>query len=422
MKTGILDGGLTGLILASLLPETHVLEKEAVPGGLCRSFVKNGFGYDIGGHVLFSKDKTALGFLLDTLGDNCSRHYRRNEILCRERFVRYPFENGLPDLAFGDRWRCFWGYCTRPRIQPSNFGEWIVARFGHAIADMYLTPYNEKIWKTKLSDISTGWVERVPSPPLRDLIKGALGLRTEGYLHQLYFHYPKQGNIASLIAALAQKATRVQCNFTVRRVEHAHNQWTVSDGDRTETFDRLISTIPAPDLIHALAEAPDEVLAAAAGLRANALITVLVGVNNATPPPRFGIYVPQKDVIFHRVCFPTYLDTAAAPEGKGSLVAEITVSPDDALLECTDEEIVARVSAGLAKTGIAHPSEIITTEVRRHPHAYVIDTHDRRHRMEVIGNYCARQNIHICGRFAEFEYLNMDACTAHALSLAETLR
>ncbi|UCD93309.1 MAG: NAD(P)-binding protein, partial [Methanobacteriota archaeon] len=55
---GILGGGLTGLTLGSLIPESQILEKEEVVGGLCRSKTKDGFTYDIGGsHVLFSRNE-----------------------------------------------------------------------------------------------------------------------------------------------------------------------------------------------------------------------------------------------------------------------------------------------------------------------------------------------------------------------------
>ena len=35
-------------------------------------------------------------------------------------------------------------------------------------------------------------VDRIPRPPDDDIIKSAKGIDTEGYKHQLYFHYPKK--------------------------------------------------------------------------------------------------------------------------------------------------------------------------------------------------------------------------------------
>ena len=57
VKTLILGAGLTGLSTAYHLEQAGetdylLVEKEAVPGGLCASVQKNGFTYDYGGHLL----------------------------------------------------------------------------------------------------------------------------------------------------------------------------------------------------------------------------------------------------------------------------------------------------------------------------------------------------------------------------------
>jgi len=57
---GILGGGLAGLSLAYFLESYRkicILEKNEVPGGLLRSFKKNEINYDIGPHIIFSKNK-----------------------------------------------------------------------------------------------------------------------------------------------------------------------------------------------------------------------------------------------------------------------------------------------------------------------------------------------------------------------------
>ncbi len=46
--------------------------------------------------------------------------------------------------------------------------------------------------------MGTAWVERIPKPPAKDIIKSALGIETEGYTHQLHFYYPKTGGFQTL--------------------------------------------------------------------------------------------------------------------------------------------------------------------------------------------------------------------------------
>ncbi|HEX9912167.1 MAG TPA: NAD(P)-binding protein, partial [candidate division Zixibacteria bacterium] len=188
MKIGILGGGLTGLTIASQLKgEFEVLEKNSECGGLCRSLKEEGFSFDYGGaHIIYSKTKSSVDFMLKTLGENWHPGKRNNKIYYKDRFVKYPFENGLSDLPKEDNYECLYYYLKNDYPQPSNFGEWIYYTFGKGIAEKYLLPYNRKVWNIKPEDMSLHWVEgRVPKPPLEDVIKSAIGISTEGYTHQL---------------------------------------------------------------------------------------------------------------------------------------------------------------------------------------------------------------------------------------------
>ena len=83
--TIILGAGLAGLAAAHYLGgDIPVLEAEEKPGGLCRSYQRDGFTYDIGGHILFSRDRDLLDELTSWLGDNLDRRRRNNQILRSE--------------------------------------------------------------------------------------------------------------------------------------------------------------------------------------------------------------------------------------------------------------------------------------------------------------------------------------------------
>ena len=69
--------------------------------------------------------------------------------------------------------------------------DFFLKNFGEGIFNLYLGPYNNKIWKMNTSKLDTQMVERIPRPPDQDIINSAKGVVTEGYKHQLYFHYPK---------------------------------------------------------------------------------------------------------------------------------------------------------------------------------------------------------------------------------------
>lgn len=422
-RFGILGGGVAGLSLAYFLgPESEVLEKSAACGGLCRSFEKDGFTYDLGGHVLFSKDKEILDFELDLLDGKLNSFRRRNFIWYKHRLVKYPFENGIGALDLKDRFDCLYQFIASKPGPQHNFKDWVYNTFGRGIADRYLVPYNEKIWKLPLEHMSTYWVDRVPRPPLADVVKSALGIETEGYLHQLNFHYPKQGGFENLPRAFENHVKeRITTDYEVNHVEKKADGWLVSNGSDYKEFQQLVVTIPIFDFIRSLQAVPEEVMQATESLRYNSLIVVLVGAKNTKPPGHFGVYIPQKNLLFHRICFYGYFGSSYVPAGSSSIVAEITCRPGDQISQMSDDQIRAAVVDGLCNEGFIEKTNVVTTDIKRVKYAYVVHDLDYEKNLAIVHDYCKNQGIELCGRFAEFRYYNSDAVIRSAKTIAERL-
>lgn len=426
MKIGVLGGGLAGVSLAYFLQEkghaVEVLEKESECGGLCRSFSKNGFSFDLGGHIIFSKDKETLDLMVKVLGKNVKRHYRNNKVWFKKRFVKYPFENGLSALDKEDVFECLHGFIVNKHTKPKNFKEWIYYTFGDGLAKKYLIPYNEKIWNCKAGKMGIEWVERVPKPPLEDIIKSALGIETEGYTHQLYFYYPIKGGIQMLIRAFELKLKNVIRNYEVKSVRKIGRKWLVSNGLDEREYDRIISCIPIFDLMNAMKGIPGRVNSAVNALKYNSLTVVMLGIDKVKLSDKFAVYVPQRDLIFHRICFHSYMGSWYTPRGKSSVVAEITTNPGDGVHEMSDRQLIEHVVRGLDKEGFIAKKDICESAVKRMKYGYVV--HDLKYskNTKLIHDYFRSINIPLCGRFAEFEYLNMDAAIRRALELSKTIK
>jgi len=419
MRIGILGGGLAGLSLGYFLKKKGldfmILEKNPETGGLLKSVTVNGFTFDVGGsHIIFSKDEEILTFMVSLLGDNVLRRRRNTKILYKGHYVKYPFENGLSDLPREDTFECLY-YFVGNLIQkekgelksPQNMKEWFYYTFGKGIAEKYLVPYNEKIWKFPLEKMSTLWVERIPQPPVEDIIKSALGIPTEGYTHQLYFYYPKHGGIQSLARAFEREvAGNIMTNFKVERIKREDNKWVVSDGNREFKFDRIISTIPLPALLEAL-DAPEHVMKASKGLYYNSLITVGIGVKREKLNDFSWLYIPDKKILTHRVSFPSNYSPHVAPNGSSSVLAEITYREGDAISRMNDEEIAQRTLSDLVDLGvIPEDSEVLLTY--KFKYAYVVYDVDFRRKLDEVFNYLNDTGVYSVGRFGSWEYANMD--------------
>jgi protoporphyrinogen oxidase len=423
---GILGGGIAGLSLSYFLgADTEVLEKDDSCGGLCRSYHHEGFTFDMGGHIIFSKDTEILDFELELLKGQVDRHFRSAAVWFKNRLVKYPFENGLDVLDPQDKFDCLYNFLENPQRPQHNFEDWIYNTFGKGLADLYLIPYNTKIWKTPPSELGTHWVERVPKPSVEDIVKSALGISTEGYVHQLHFHYPKSGGFQALpntFEALTKGS--IVKNFEIKRIVREKNGWVVSDGSQERKYKKIVCAMPIFDFIRALQGTPPEVQRAVDALQYNSMIVVLVGLKKKSKLKQLGIYFPQKDLIFHRITCLDYFGENYVPPGCSSIQAEVTARESSALWAMSDADVTREVVAGLTREGLIDGNDVITTTVRRTKYAYPIYDLDREKNLDIITSFCKSDGIELCGRFAEFVYYNSDGIlrsskTVSARMLAE---
>jgi protoporphyrinogen oxidase len=207
-------------------------------------------------------------------------------------------------------------------------------------------------------------------------------------------------------------------------VEHIWKEgtrWCVSDGRATHRYDALASTIPIQELAAALEGTPPEILAAVNALRYNSLVTVSVGLDSARLPDYTAIYVPDPAVRFHRLSFPAAFSPHNAPPGRSIIQAEITTNPGDGTHEMPDQELLGDVMNDLQDMDLVRRSEVCYARVLRTKYGYVVQNDDCRRYLKQAKAYFEQIGIPLCGRVAEFEYINMDVCIDRARKLADRL-
>lgn len=432
MTITILGAGLTGLTAGYLLKKKalniQILEKETTPGGLMRSQTHEDFTFDYGGsHVIFSKDNHTLTFLLEILGENKLNKKRKSAILYKTRYIKYPFENGLAGLSAEENSECLNSFIKNhadrqagKKPQPKNLKEWFYHNFGDAISDKYLIPYNTKIWKTQLEDISCEWTNRIPNPPLKDIINSSKGIETDGYTHQLNFYYPKQGGIQALINNFASSLTdNLTTGFEVETIRKQGNNWIISNGKKQISAQKIISTIPINELIQTL-DAPAETKKAAANLHYRSLISVMIALDKPKINDLFWLYIPDSNIMPHRISFPSNYSHYTTPENKSSILAEITCHFQDKTWKTNDQDIAQQVIDDLSNLKIIQKQDVIFSLVKRTKYAYVVNDLNYRINIQTIKSYLAEKQIDCIGRFGEFIYFNMDDCVRRAQDYVAT--
>ena len=434
LKTAILGAGISGLSLARFLieggvpaEELHIFEASNEVGGLCRSKVVDGFTYDrAGGHILYSKDAAARDWMVSCTGgpDAFSESARQTRIRFGDRWVHYPFENGLCDLPPEINQECISGYIAAWKARtdsgsnaPDDFDSWVRWRFGEGIHAHFMQPYNEKIWKRDLRELSSDWVAgRVPEAPLEDVIKASEGVRTEGYVHQSIFQYPQHGGFQAITDGIASTLTeRVRLNTRVTQLTRHGEGWRV-DG---EDFDLVVSTLPMTELPKLIEGMPQEVSAAMGGLLFNSLSSILLAIDHDEQPQHSWVYLPHESQgPANRVTYISNYSDHNAPAGRSGLQCEVNWRGDE---PAPGKELAAEVTAGLENAGILESGQVLFSDRTDVRHAYIVYTHGFADRRQRSIDWLESQGIHPLGRFGRFDYYNSDQCVIAARELAASL-
>lgn len=429
MKTGIIGAGASGLSLALMLDgEFTIFERRDRAGGHCQTTIRDGWTFDQGPHIMFSKNVEVLNFMIKSLGDNIHQSTRNNKVFIDRRMVKYPFENDLASLERSSRARCLLTYLFNDHAAlaqaPTDLSEWFLGNFGEGMTELYFRPYNEKLWKVALEELSMTWSERIPLPPAHDVVLGALGESTEGYLHQLHYYYPLEGGYQAITDAWAKRIApdSMRLNAEVQRIERVDDGVMVTSVAGPSVFDRVVSTVPLPMLLELVPDVPDRVRDAVTSLRINPVNVITLGYRGANRGNYTAVYFADDGYLPNRVSGPSVFSPRNAPEGHFSLQAEITYPPGERFLEMTDAGLVRHVHDGIVAAGMVDAASVpVFEDVQRMPHAYVVYTNGYEVAVSVVREWARSLGVELHGRFGSFDYLNVDGCVARSQALATSL-
>ncbi len=408
------SGVVVSIHLKSLYPAAEVIcVDKSLDGGLLNSINIGPYTFDIGGsHVLFSKSRDVIEGIRSLGGEWISRS-RNAYVLLDGVFIPYPFENGIYVLPPERRVRyglSLIGALIRNREErrPANFLDWIIMMFGDEIARDYLIPYNEKIWKRPLNELTADWVYtpgRLPIPSLEDVVKAIAGIPTVGYAEQSMFYYPRRGGIKSQWNSAFKRAQKLGVKFVRDVVSEVRvlgkNEFVINGRIRAG---RLVSTIAIRDLVQMIKpEPPEDVLKAASRLDYNSLIVVGIGLRSQAPPHHW-VYVPDRRYVFHRYAWVSNYGEDTPP-GHSTLIAEVTIPPG---FEVDIEGVKHEVVQGLIELGVVKECSVDLVRAWFHRYGYPIYTLTHGQDTQTIEQYLAQMGIKSFGRWGNWQYWNTD--------------
>ena len=428
----IIGAGLAGLSTAYHLKSKEgyqIFEREGEAGGVCRSYEKEGFTFDYTGHLLHLRDAYTSELVEHLLPGTLRTLNRHASIYSQGVLTPYPFQANLYNLPKKVVKDCLVGFVEAEikrlnnphsdRLEKGSFKDWIVTTFGTGIAQHFMVPYNEKLWKRDLSSLSSDWVDwSIPIPSVDEVIGGALGLENQKMGYNAQFLYPERGGIGVLPQSFLPHLNNVCYNRALTAINLQEKKAWFADNSCIH-YDYLVSTVPLPELITMIQDIPPRVAEMGKGLKHLSVLDINLGVTRDHLAGQHWIYFPEQHIPFYRAGFYSHFSPSSAPSSKASLYVEVSYLPDTPL---DRGSIIEAAYRGLEASGlIEEREEIVVEDAVDIPYAYVLYDDQRRKILPELISYLKKHNLLTIGRYGSWEYMSMEDTLLQGKAVAEKL-
>ncbi|KFY41228.1 hypothetical protein V494_03127 [Pseudogymnoascus sp. VKM F-4513 (FW-928)] len=442
----IIGAGPTGLGAAKRLnqingPSWLIVDANETPGGLASTDVTpEGFLYDVGGHVIFSHYKYFDDCIDEALPkeDDWYTHERVSYVRCKDLWVPYPFQNNISVLPKDDQVTCINGMIdaamdARVAVnKPANFDEWIVRMMGTGIADLFMRPYNFKVWAVPTTKMQCQWLgERVAAPDLKTVTKNVILQKVAGnWGPNSTFRFPARGGTGAIWIGVAntlpKEKTRFGSHGSVSKVDARAKTVTMSNGS-TIRYKRLISTMAVDQLVESMGD--ERLIKMSKDLFYSTTHVIGVGIRGERPEnigDKCWLYFPEDDCPFYRATIfsnyspgnqplasvklrTKYLANGDAPvssEPQNGPYWSIMLEISESSMKPVDQENLLRDSIqGLINTKmIKEDDEIVSTYHRRFDHGYPTPSLEREGVLTQLLPALEANGIYSRGRFGSWRY------------------
>src|SRR4051812_12330667 len=159
VRTLIIGAGISGLSTAAFLEDDDylVVEADAEIGGYCKTVKRDGFVWDYSGHFFHFKHADIEAWLRERMpGQDLRTVQKRSFVAYGGKWIDFPFQKNIHQLPQAEFIECLYdlffarapalgllGAAAAAAAPEENFQQMLYARFGRAIAEKFLIPYNE---------------------------------------------------------------------------------------------------------------------------------------------------------------------------------------------------------------------------------------------------------------------------------------
>lgn len=408
----VIGSGISGLSIAHLLKNHHnvvLFEKDDKPGGLIKCNTIDGNLYHmVGGHCFNSKRDDVLEWFWKFFDKEMEfTRSRRNAVAMLDKPIGYPIENHLYQMDPKTVTNIIYDFVElikSNKKEYENFEDFLKSKFGKTLYELYFKPYNEKIWKKKLSEIPLTWLEgKLPMPDISEILTNNINKKKESEMVHSSFYYPKK-NGSQFIADSLSKDIDIRYCFEVNDIykDNIVNKWVINNKYKFDSivFTGNIKILPSIFKNNYLST---ELVSQIDKFDYHGTTTVLCEIDKNDYS---WIYMPSISYDAHRIiCTGNF---SSNNNKKGIL---------SGTLEFTDELDKNQIKSQLKKIPF-NPRYITHTYTK---YTYPIQDIFTKDVINGVKEKLESKGFYILGRFAEWEYYNMDTAIGAAMDLSKKI-
>lgn len=424
-RIAIIGAGISGLSVAHFLKDRYevtIFEKEKRAGGLIKCLRVNGnLFHTCGGHVFNSKRKDVLDWFW-------SKFMREEEFIKTDRNscmfmdngdtsleyvdVPYPIENHMY-LFDNDTQKNF--YDDLEEIDKvkgadanltdyNSFGDFLRWRFGKTLYNLYFEPYNKKVWRRDLTTVPMSWMEgKLPMPTTQEMRENnEKRIEEKKFVHSTFWYERMNGS--QYIADKLAEDINIRCTTEIKSLIYIDGKWNVNG----ELFDQVVFCGNIKDLPN-MVKGVDlhEYSQQIKDLEYHGTTAVFCEIDKN---PYSWIYQPSRCHESHRIiCTGNFSKTNNA-----ETVPENRIT---ATIEFTDEISKQDILDNLSR--IPLNPKYITHKYNKY--TYPIQDVNTRNMIKSLKVDLASMGLYLTGRFADWEYYNMDVAIGAAMDLCKRI-
>jgi protoporphyrinogen oxidase len=410
-KVVIIGGGISGLSIAQLLKNKHqiiVFEADSRPGGMIKcDIVNRSLFHRTGGHVFNTKRQDVFDWFWSFFDKDkeFAKILRNASVFMPDgKIIPYPIENHvylLGEPIIKDFITDMISIAKTNTHISTNFGDFLCDQFGKTLYEIYFQPYNYKVWRRDLNKISLSWLEgKLPMPTVEEMIYNNINrVEEHSFVHSSFF-YPIKGG-SQFIANRLACGLNIIYNTLIKKIVKTENKWFVNGVDadvvifcgNIKQFPEIISDqIEINSYVRTIEQ-----------LESHGTTSVFCEIQQN---PYSWIYLPSQEHESHRIICTGNFSSSNNSIGKMTATIEFTdyISKENILdnLKC-----------------IPFVTKYLTHHYEQY--TYPIQNTTTREMFTSLKSILTRENIYLLGRFAEWEYYNMDAAIGAALELNNNL-